>query len=118
MREMKKKENVVFDRYPVHKVLNYEKLKNIYKYSCMGYAKCYIEQPYGLSAKNEVINQLFFDLNEVLFYDFKYPVYIYLWDENCSNYFEAGKEWWGAYLWTVLIKDRKEIVVILASSTD
>ncbi|MHA1381380.1 MAG: hypothetical protein ACTSRG_23685 [Candidatus Helarchaeota archaeon] len=66
-----------------------------------------------------VINQLFLDLNRLLFYNFEYSlIHIYLWDENCSRYFEPGKEWWGAYLWTILIQEKKEIVIIAASSTD
>jgi len=83
------------------------------------YAKCFIDPPYGFRADKMVINQLFLDLNRLLFYNFEYSlIHIYLWDENCSRYFEPGKEWWGAYLWTILIQEKKEIVIIAASSTD
>ncbi|MHA1383078.1 MAG: hypothetical protein ACTSR3_04870 [Candidatus Helarchaeota archaeon] len=113
-----KEENKIFDVISVDKLPNYDRLCEIYKYSA-GYAKCFIEPPYGFRAEKLVINQLFLDLNRFLFYDFKYPLtHIYLWDENCSRYFKPGMEWWGAYLWTVLIQEKKEIVIIAASSTD
>lgn len=111
-------ENVVFPVYGISKIPNPERLEKIYKYSCIGYSKCFIEPPYGLDAEKEVINQLFLDFNKLFFYDFEFPIWIYIWDENCSKFFEFGKEWWGAYLWTVLIEEKKEIVVIAASSSD
>jgi len=43
---------------------------------------------------------------------------IYRWSDDWSNYFDAGKEWWGAFYWTVLDKMRNKIIVIAASSTD
>jgi hypothetical protein len=43
---------------------------------------------------------------------------IYSWSLDWSNYFDAGKEWWGAFYWTVLDKRRRKITVIAASTTD
>ncbi len=113
-----KKENVVLNIHSINNLPNYERFEEIYKYSSKGYAKCFSDPPYGLKAENAELNQLFLDLNRLLFYDFKYPVWIYLWDENCSKFFERGKEWWGAYLWTIIIQENKEVIVITASSTD
>lgn len=43
---------------------------------------------------------------------------IYRWSDDWSNYFDQGKEWWGTFFWTILIPDKRRIVVIAASSTD
>ncbi|WP_010518807.1 hypothetical protein [Croceivirga radicis] len=43
---------------------------------------------------------------------------IYEWDNNWSYYFDAGKEWWGTFFWTVLNSDEGIITVISASTTD
>ena len=40
------------------------------------------------------------------------------WSTDWSNYFEAGKEWWGAFYWTILLEEKQEIIVIGASATD
>lgn len=39
------------------------------------------------------------------------------WSDDWSNYFDAGKEWWGAYLWTLCRADGRG-VWIGASTTD
>ena len=43
---------------------------------------------------------------------------VYKWSNDWSNYFDAGKEWWGTFYWTILNKKRSEIIIIAASSTD
>tara|TARA_R100001132_G_scaffold27455_1_gene33721 strand:- start:17013 stop:17204 length:192 start_codon:yes stop_codon:yes gene_type:complete len=43
---------------------------------------------------------------------------IFQWPTNWSNYFEAGDEWWGSFLWSVSNPDGNQIVVIAASTTD
>lgn len=47
-----------------------------------------------------------------------YEQVIYSWSDNWSNFFEAGKEWWGTFFWTILHLERREVTVIAASSTD
>lgn len=43
---------------------------------------------------------------------------IYKWSDDWSNYFDAGKEWWGTFYWTLLNKDTKQVIVIGASASD
>ena len=43
---------------------------------------------------------------------------IYEWSDDWSNYFDSGKEWWGAFFWTVYDTRRQRITVIGASATD
>jgi hypothetical protein len=45
------------------------------------------------------------------------PVDAWLWDGDWSPYFDEGREWWGAYAWTVRT-DRDHVVVVGASATD
>ncbi len=43
---------------------------------------------------------------------------IYEWSDNWSNYFDAGKEWWGTFYWTIFNKNNRTITVIGGSTTD
>ena len=43
---------------------------------------------------------------------------IYKWSDDWSNYFDAGKEWWGTYCWTIYNPYNNIITVITGSSTD
>lgn len=52
---------------------------------------------------------LFDDLNEIV---------IYKWGVDCNPYFDAGKEWWGAYFWTVYNPHKNIYIAIVASTTD
>ena len=40
------------------------------------------------------------------------------WPTDWSNYFDAGKEWWGSFLWSLANPGENRIVVIAASTTD
>ena len=43
---------------------------------------------------------------------------IWQWNDGWSNYFDAGKEWWGTFCWTIEIPRRNRIVFAAASTTD
>lgn len=43
---------------------------------------------------------------------------IFRWNDGFSDYFDAGKEWWGTGLWSVLDRTAGVLVVIGASLTD
>ncbi|MGB1295933.1 MAG: hypothetical protein ACPG6V_10655 [Flavobacteriales bacterium] len=43
---------------------------------------------------------------------------IYQWTNNWEEDLDPGKEWWGSFLWTILNKEKGEILVISASTTD
>lgn len=59
----------------------------------------------------------FVEFNNILFPN-KENIEVYRWNDDFSNYFDAGKEWWGTGLWTVYDAKNKVIVVIGASLTD
>lgn len=46
------------------------------------------------------------------------PLHTMSWSTDWCTYFDVGNEWWGSFLWTILLRDRAEIVVIGASASD
>lgn len=55
--------------------------------------------------------------NDVLF-PHKDRCEAYRWNDDFSDYFDAGKEWWGTGLWTVFDSAAGTLIVIGASLTD
>lgn len=43
---------------------------------------------------------------------------VYRWNDDFSNYFDDGKEWWGTGLWSAYDKTTGVFVIIGASQTD
>ncbi len=83
-----------------------------------GLSSAFAEPPYNLSGSAKDINKLFIEIKDNLFDGFDEKATIYSWSTNCSTYFDAGHEWWGAYFYTYQATLSKNIVVVLASSTD
>jgi hypothetical protein len=92
-----------------------------------GLVDALLDPPYGIrvtdtdgSTKKQLVHRF---LKLVLGYDavvgsFESLPLIFSWSTDWSNYFEAGKEWWGAFYWTILLEDKQEIIIIGASATD
>lgn len=92
-----------------------------------GLVDALLDPPYGIglergdeAAKKQLVHRF---LKLVLGYDavtgsFESLPQIFSWSTDWSNYFEAGKEWWGAFYWTILLEEKQEIIVIGASTTD
>ena len=59
----------------------------------------------------------FVEFNDILFPN-KADTEVYRWNDEFSNYFQDGKEWWGTGLWTAFDKKTRLMVVIGASLTD
>ena len=83
-----------------------------------GYAHAFATSAHGLDATEEDIAALFFSVAGALFCGFHCPLTIFEWSTDCSNYFDAGHEWWGSYFWTVGPEGAAYIVGIAASTTD
>ncbi|WP_165006449.1 MULTISPECIES: hypothetical protein [unclassified Enterococcus] len=58
----------------------------------------------------------FLELNDTLFPN-KENLIAYSWNNSWSSYFSLGREWWGAYLWTIYDPIEKRFVVIGASTS-
>lgn len=84
-----------------------------------GYKTAFFLPPYGLQKPQERNISLFDRLNERLFGNAqKNELVIYSWPNHCSGYFDAGLEWWGAFLWTIAQPEKTTITLIGASSSD
>ena len=73
----------------------------------------FLEPPHG----NAYLKKDFIEFNELLFPN-KNHCEVYRWNDKFSNYFDEGKEWWGAGLWSIYDCIDKTMVVIGASLTD
>lgn len=73
----------------------------------------FLEPPQGTPYTTED----FIAFNQVLFPN-KEEVEVYSWNDDFSNYFDAGKEGWGTGLWSVLYRSGGQMVIIGASLTD
>jgi hypothetical protein len=77
------------------------------------YADAFLHPPCSYFGTSED----FIRTNDYLFPE-KENLVIYRWDNDWSDYFGYGKEWWGAAMWTVYDPNRKRFTVIGASTTD
>lgn len=73
----------------------------------------FLEPPYGVPYQKSD----FIDFNNVLFPN-KDHSEVYRWNDEFSDYFDDGKEWWGTGLWTIFDHITGLMVVIGASLTD
>lgn len=77
------------------------------------YWYAFLEPPHG----TPYLISDFIAFNDILFPN-KDAVEVYRWNDDFSNYFDDGKEWWGTGLWTAFDKKSLVAVVIGASLTD
>jgi len=79
----------------------------------------FLEPPYSLRIGNNIfeLGKYFLDFCNLLFSDFR-KIEIYKWSVDSSEYFEAGKEWWGAHFWTIYNPIKNIYIGAAASATD
>lgn len=77
------------------------------------YWYAFLEPPHG----NSYLTKDFTEFNMLLFPD-RNNCEVYRWNDEFSNYFDAGKEWWGTGLWSVYDCITGLMVIIGASLTD
>ncbi|HHO54838.1 MAG TPA: hypothetical protein ENK21_00455 [Trueperaceae bacterium] len=83
-----------------------------------GYAYAFFEPPYGIRGSAKEKEALFHRLERQFFGKFDVKAQIWNWSDECSNYFEEGNEWWGAYFYTYSLRDSDTILGVVASATD
>jgi len=88
-------------------------------YTTQGYTDAFLSPPHYFAGNmtNLEIGKLFLEFNQFLFDDIN-KITVYSWPTDCSNYFEAGKEWWGSFFWTVHNPIKDWYIGIAASTTD
>lgn len=77
------------------------------------YWSAFLKPPYGVP----YVTDDFKKLNNVLF-PFLESLEVYRWNDDFSNYFDDGKEWWGTGCWSAYDKKTNVFVVIGASLSD
>jgi hypothetical protein len=85
-----------------------------------GYTDAFLEPPHSFGKQgmtNLAKGEFFLEFSSFLFDNFN-EIIVYSWPIDCSNYFDAGKEWWGSFFWTVYNPMKNWYVGIVASSTD
>lgn len=80
----------------------------------LNYRKAFLCPPYG----NAYTDSDFERVNAVLFPGGTDGSEVYRWTTDWSEYFDEGREWWGALCLTVYDKTLDRFVVIMASATD
>ncbi len=83
-----------------------------------GYAEAFADPPYGLRVENSQATAWFNSINADLLGGLSDALEIRSWSTDWSTWFDDGREWWGAFLWTIRPPDRPWMVAIAASSTD
>jgi hypothetical protein len=78
-----------------------------------------MEPPYNMRLGKEILKrgEYVLDFLEYFFGDLS-KLIIYSWNTDCSVVFDAGKEWWGSYFWTVYNPTKQWYIGIIASETD
>ena len=83
-----------------------------------GYKTAFYFPPYGLQGSEAEIAELFAGINRYVVGDAPEKAEVFSWSTDWSNHFDAGHEWWGAFLWTIRPAGSQRLVVVAASSTD
>lgn len=80
----------------------------------MNYWYAFSEPPYTIPYTVEDFRKI----NQMLFPVSQDDLEIYSWNDDFSDYFDDGKEWWGTAMWSVYDRNMGRFVVIGASLTD
>ena len=78
------------------------------------YCNLFLNPPYGSNYTIKDFNKI----NAILFPDGKHHLEIRKWNDDWSNYFDDGREWWGTMCVSIYDSKMKRYVVICASATD
>lgn len=79
----------------------------------------FLEPPHSVRIGENIFEhgKYFLDFCSLLFSDIT-KIEIYKWSVDSSNFFKAGKEWWGAHFWTVYNPIKNIYIGAVASTTD
>ncbi|MEX1028308.1 MAG: hypothetical protein WD049_09960 [Candidatus Paceibacterota bacterium] len=82
-----------------------------------GFAYAFSSPPYSIQLPAGELGELFDKFVQFIVFGSNESL-IFEWPTDWSNYFDAGKEWWGTFLWSISNPGSSRIVVIAASTTD
>jgi len=83
------------------------------------FVNAFMEPPYSMQTGKTIKEkgEYLIDFLNYFFSDFD-ELEIMKWSTDCSEFFNAGKEWWGTYFWTVYNPTKEWYVGICGSETD
>ena len=81
------------------------------------YTYAFTDPPYGIRSANDAESQAICSYTMARLFGDLSHFSICKWSTNWFNYFDAGNEWWGAFLWT-LVSDDGRGWWVGASATD
>lgn len=83
------------------------------------FVRAFMEPPYTIKTGKTIKErgEYFIDFVNFLFSDLS-KIEIMKWSTDCSSFFDAGKEWWGSFFWTVYNPEKDWYVGICGSETD
>lgn len=96
-----------------------EKYMQTYTYNCGGFVRAFMEPPYTPQFGSTIMFRGTYLLNFMnYFFDNLNHLKIYSWSTDSSKFFDAGKEWWGTFFWTVYNPTKNWYIGIVGSDTD
>jgi hypothetical protein len=79
----------------------------------------FMEPPYSIQTLKTIRERGEYLINFIrVFFTDMTTLEIMKWSADCSPYFDAGKEWWGTFFWTVYNPKKDWYIGICGSSTD
>ena len=83
------------------------------------FVRAFMEPPYSIKTGKTIKEKgaYLIDFVNFLFSDLM-KIEIMKWSTDCSPFFDAGKEWWGAFFWTVYNPEKDWYLGICGSETD
>lgn len=83
-----------------------------------GFAYAFADTPQGLLLRGDERQELFDEVISAVLGSIDDNTTIFEWPTEWSSYFDAGREWWGCFLWTLCNPRTNRITMIAASTTD
>lgn len=79
----------------------------------------FLRPPHSVNIGKNIFEhgKYFLDFCDLLFSDIT-KIEVYKWSVDSSNYFDAGKEWWGAHFWTIYNPIKNIYIGAISSETD
>lgn len=88
------------------------------RYDHLSFVYAFLKPPYALRLNESEQGNYCLDLGMQLFGEDLDQLEVYSWNTDCSDYFDDGHEWWGAFFWTVYCPQRNIYIGITGSATD
>jgi len=95
-------------------ILSPEEIRYKESLNGMNYWLAFFNPPYPIPYTIEDFRKI----NRMLFPISQKDLEIYHWNDDFSDYFDDGKDWWGTAMWSVYDKAMRRFVIIGASLTD